>query len=230
MKNHLLPKRCLPVRVGVPPSAVLSPEGGTPNPSAFNIAAILHLRSAGVPPAGWDVHRKQRAADAGAPRVFPMAAARLRAGSAFVLAGCRTPIGADMATPRQAYLDLHQNALNSSRLQRETRRSCCIVTTSKQAFKKNPDATLEKLQAIACTDDRRDLLYALSELNYWNADRQSRSVKPGVPQLRAQQLFRLGHLRLSLSVRRQPRSAAESVRPPLPRGGRFLQSRPCARG
>ncbi len=48
-------------------------------------------------------------------------------------------------------------------------------------FRKNPDATLEKLQAIACTDDRRDLLYTLSELNFLNADRQARSVRPGVP-------------------------------------------------
>ena len=30
------------------------------------------------------------------------------------LTGCRTPIGADLASPRQAYLNLHRNALNSS--------------------------------------------------------------------------------------------------------------------
>ena len=83
--------------------------------------------------------------------------------------------------------------------------------TSIEAFRKNPDATLEKLQAIACTDDRRDLLYALSELNYRNADRQSRSVKPGVPRPRAQQLFRLGHLCLSLPVWRRHQAAAEPV-------------------
>ena len=58
-----------------------------------------------------------------------------------------------------------------------------------KTFEENPDATLEKLQAIACTDERRDLLYALSELTYRNADRQRRSVKPGVSRLARNSYF-----------------------------------------
>jgi pimeloyl-ACP methyl ester carboxylesterase len=96
------------------------------------------------------------------------------------LAGCSTPIGADLASPRQAYLHLHRNALNSGDCSGETRQVLHRYDLEK-AFAKDPDATLELLQARACSDDRRDLLYALCELNYWNADRQSRSVKPGVP-------------------------------------------------
>jgi pimeloyl-ACP methyl ester carboxylesterase len=98
------------------------------------------------------------------------------------LAGCVTPIGADRVSARQAYKHLHQNALNSSHCSAETMKVLHRYDLD-EAFEKNPDATLEKLQAIACTDDRRDLLYALSELNYQNAERQRRSVKPGVPQL-----------------------------------------------
>jgi pimeloyl-ACP methyl ester carboxylesterase len=97
-----------------------------------------------------------------------------------VLAGCTTPIGADLASPRQAYLNLHRNALNSGDCSGDAQ----VVLhryNLEQSFEKNPDATLEQLQAIACADDRRDVLYALSELNYLNADRQNRSVKPGVP-------------------------------------------------
>ena len=96
------------------------------------------------------------------------------------LTGCINPIGADKVSPRQAYLHLHENALNSSRCSADTLRVLNRYDLG-EAFRKNPDATLKKLQAIACTDDRRDLLYTLSELNFQNADRQGRSVKPGVP-------------------------------------------------
>jgi pimeloyl-ACP methyl ester carboxylesterase len=96
------------------------------------------------------------------------------------LAGCTTPIGADKVSPRTAYRHLHQNALNSSHCSADTMRVLNRYDLDK-AFKKNPDDTLAKLQAIACTDDRRDLLYALSELNFQNAGRQSHDVKPWVP-------------------------------------------------
>ena len=104
------------------------------------------------------------------------------------LAGCVTPIGADKVSARQAYQHLHQNALNSSHCSADTLRVLHRYDLD-EAFEKEPDATLEKLQAIACADDRRDLLYALSELNYLNADRQRRSVKPGVPKLARNSYF-----------------------------------------
>ena len=105
-----------------------------------------------------------------------------------VLAGCAAPIGATRVSPRVAYQQIHQNALNSSDCSAETRRVLNRYYLD-AAFEKNPDATLEKLQAIACTDDRRDLLYALSELNYLNADRQRRNVKPWVPRLARNSYF-----------------------------------------
>ena len=104
------------------------------------------------------------------------------------LAGCTTPIGADKVAPQSAYLQLHRNALNSSRYSAETRQVLHRYDLE-AAFGKNPAGTLAKLQALACTDDRRDLLYALSELNYLNADRQSRSVKLGVPKLARNSYF-----------------------------------------
>jgi pimeloyl-ACP methyl ester carboxylesterase len=104
------------------------------------------------------------------------------------LAGCMTPIGADKVSPRTAYQHLHQNALNSSHCSADTMRVLHRYDLD-AAFEKNPDATLEKLQAVACTDDRRDLIYALSELNFLNADRQSRSVKPGVSDLARNSYF-----------------------------------------
>ena len=105
-----------------------------------------------------------------------------------LLAGCITPIGADKASPREAYLYLNQNALNSGECSADTMRVLHRYGLD-EAFEKNPEATLAKLQAIACTDERRDLLYALSELNFRNADRLSRSVKPGVPKLARNSYF-----------------------------------------
>jgi pimeloyl-ACP methyl ester carboxylesterase len=105
-----------------------------------------------------------------------------------ILAGCTTPIGADLANPRQAYLHLHENALNSSDCSGDAKVVLHRYNLEK-SFTQNPDATLEQLQVIACADDRRDVLYALSELNYLNADRQSRSVKPGVPRLARNSYF-----------------------------------------
>jgi len=104
------------------------------------------------------------------------------------LAGCVTPIGADKMSPRQAYQQLHENALNSSHCSADTMRVLNRYDLD-EAFEANPDAVLEKLQAIACHDDRRDLIYALSELNFLNADRQTRSVKPGVPRLARNSYF-----------------------------------------
>jgi pimeloyl-ACP methyl ester carboxylesterase len=104
------------------------------------------------------------------------------------LTGCITPIGVDQAPPRQAYRHLNQNALNSSRCSADTLRVLNRYDLA-AAFRNDPDATLGWLQARACTDDRRDLLYALAELNYRNADRQSRSVRPGVPRLARDSYF-----------------------------------------
>jgi pimeloyl-ACP methyl ester carboxylesterase len=104
------------------------------------------------------------------------------------LAGCMTPIGADKVSPGQAYQHLNQNALNSSHCSADTMKVLHRYGFD-ETFRKNPDATLIKLQGIACTDDRRDLLYALSELNYQNAERQSRSVKPGVPKFARNSYF-----------------------------------------
>jgi len=105
-----------------------------------------------------------------------------------VLAGCTTPIGADKLSPRQAYLHLNQNALNSSMCSADT-----LVVLHRYglepAFKRDPDAALARLQAIAGTDNRRDVLYALGELSFWNAGRQSRSVQPGVPKLARDSYF-----------------------------------------
>ena len=66
-----------------------------------------------------------------------------------VLAGCINPIGADKVSPRQAYQQLNQNALNSSQGSADTLKVLHRYNLE-AAFKKDPDATLAKLQTIAC--------------------------------------------------------------------------------
>ena len=80
-----------------------------------------------------------------------------------------------------------------------------------KSFTNNPDVTLAKLQAIACTDERRDVLYALCELNYLNADRQSRSVKPGVPRRARNSYFASAIYAYLYLFGDSQRSAAQSV-------------------
>jgi pimeloyl-ACP methyl ester carboxylesterase len=96
------------------------------------------------------------------------------------LAGCTTPIGATKVSPQTAYQHLNENALNSSHYSAEAGRVLHRYDLD-GTFRTNTDAALQQLQAIACQDERRDVLYALSELNYWNARHQSRSVKLGEP-------------------------------------------------
>jgi pimeloyl-ACP methyl ester carboxylesterase len=96
-----------------------------------------------------------------------------------VLAGCTAPIGVTKLAPQQAYEHLHRTALNYDGPSADALRVLNRYDLQ-TAFEERPDATLARLHAIAGTDDRRDVLYALAELNYLNASRISRSVKPGV--------------------------------------------------
>jgi pimeloyl-ACP methyl ester carboxylesterase len=50
-----------------------------------------------------------------------------------------------------------------------------------ERFEKDPEGALDLLHQKACSDQRRDLLFTLCELNYLHAQRLSRSVKPGEP-------------------------------------------------
>ena len=97
-----------------------------------------------------------------------------------LLAGCHAPMGADWVPPRVAYLHLHEDALNSGDCSADTKLVLHRYGLD-EAFKRDPDAALKQLHTIACTDDRRDILYALSELNFRNADRLSRSPKAWEP-------------------------------------------------
>jgi len=50
-----------------------------------------------------------------------------------------------------------------------------------KSFQKDPEAVLKQLHDRVLADERRDLLFALAELNYYHANRLVHSVKPGAP-------------------------------------------------
>lgn len=100
--------------------------------------------------------------------------------AALALVGCATPIGADRVSPREAYRQLNQSALNSGQVSSYSRLVLHRYDLD-QPFRKDPAGTLQILHDKAVTDERRDVLLALAELNYQQADRLRRSVKPGDP-------------------------------------------------
>ena len=83
-------------------------------------------------------------------------------------------MGADKVSMREAYEQLKESALTSERYSSRSR----IVLhrfNLVDAFDDDPEATLRRLHGIACKDDRRDVRYALAELNYLHASRLKRS-------------------------------------------------------
>jgi pimeloyl-ACP methyl ester carboxylesterase len=97
-----------------------------------------------------------------------------------LLAGCVHPIGADKVGPRQSYSQVNRSALNSTHCSSETQLVLHRYDLEDQ-FRKDPKGALTALHNRAAWDERRDILFALAELNYLQADRQRHSVKPGEP-------------------------------------------------
>ena len=59
-----------------------------------------------------------------------------------------------------------------------------------ETFKKHPAEALKILHERACTDDRRDLVFARAELSYWHADHVDRSLKAWEPKAAARDYYR----------------------------------------
>ena len=96
-----------------------------------------------------------------------------------ILVGCRAPIGADRTSTRMAYQALTRNALK-----RDISDASFVVLHRydlTEAFQKHPEEVLQQLHEHACEDNRRDLLFALAELNYLHGEMLHRSVKPWEP-------------------------------------------------
>jgi pimeloyl-ACP methyl ester carboxylesterase len=107
-------------------------------------------------------------------RLFPTL---LWLGALLALAGCATPIYTERVSSGEAYRQAYANAIDSDHCSSGTR----LVLRRydlEEPFEKEPEATLLLLHQKAGSDERRDLLCALAELNYLHAGRVEHNVKP----------------------------------------------------
>ena len=101
-----------------------------------------------------------------------------------LVAGCSTPIGTRSVGVRQTYEEINRTAIKEDAYSDATARVLHRFFLEER-FAKDPEGTLTTLHDIACEDDRRDILFALSELAYLNADKarsgSSKAVKARAP-------------------------------------------------
>ncbi len=92
------------------------------------------------------------------------------------LSGCATPIGTRAVGVRQTYEQVNLNAIKQDAY---SDASALVLHRFflDERFIKDPDGTVEILHDKACEDDRRDLLYALSELTYLIANKARMRAK-----------------------------------------------------
>jgi pimeloyl-ACP methyl ester carboxylesterase len=96
--------------------------------------------------------------------------------------GCAHPVSARKGSFHQAYEAANTSVLTSGSYSDATRLVLHRFDLLDR-FDKDPDKTLRELHEIACRDERRDLLFALAELNYYHGQNlvRNRLLKPWVP-------------------------------------------------
>ncbi len=83
----------------------------------------------------------------------------------FLLTGCATPIGTREVGVRQTYEQINITAIKKDTYS-DASEDVLHRFFLQDLFKKDPDKAIQILHDKACEDERRDLLYTLSELTY----------------------------------------------------------------
>ena len=96
--------------------------------------------------------------------------------------GCANPISAQKVSFSRAFTEANVSALSGNTYSSETR----LVLRRfdlEDKFASDPAGTLQELHRRACTDERRDLLFALAELSYFHGQKldRTRMLKPWEP-------------------------------------------------
>jgi pimeloyl-ACP methyl ester carboxylesterase len=97
-----------------------------------------------------------------------------------LLAGCATPVGVTRVSAEKSYQLSTTNPLNQgvvSNSAKEVLQRYNLVET----FDKSPRNAIQFLHETAIHDDRRDILFALAELNYLNGEQLLASASPDAP-------------------------------------------------
>src|SRR3954453_8379244 len=82
-----------------------------------------------------------------------------------LLTGCTTYVSAERVASRESYIERTASALSADDYSSATKLVLHRYNLEDQ-FQDSPVETLRSLHEKACNDDRRDLLFALAELNY----------------------------------------------------------------
>lgn len=93
------------------------------------------------------------------------------------LAGCATPVGVKVVSPRDAYHDSFANPLSSGVVSNDTNVVLNRFNLAKK-FKDAPAEAIADLHDKALTDDRRDILFALAETAYLHGEQLAKSEDP----------------------------------------------------
>lgn len=93
-----------------------------------------------------------------------------------VLTGCSTPIGTRPASIRHTYEHISRNAVKADDISDLSARVLHQFFIE-ELFREAPNKAITILHDIACKDNRRELLYTLSELTYLSAKKTGTSQK-----------------------------------------------------
>jgi pimeloyl-ACP methyl ester carboxylesterase len=96
------------------------------------------------------------------------------------LCGCATPVGVNQVSEKTVYRQIDESVLNSDDYSSYTAVVLHRYDLAKDEFDKEPKAFIKTLHHIACNDDRRNVLLALSELCFLTA-RQAVSANKKQP-------------------------------------------------
>lgn len=88
-----------------------------------------------------------------------------------ILAGCATPIGVARVSAEKSYRMSTSNPLNAGVLSNSAKAVLHRYNLA-ETFSKDPQFATQFLHEIAVKDDRRDILFALSELSYLDGERR----------------------------------------------------------
>src|SRR5262245_13227107 len=99
---------------------------------------------------------------------------------ALLAAGCTAPISARRESTSRAYNAMTASALDSDKLSSSSRAVLQRYDLISK-FGSEPDAALRALHERACTDPRRDVLFALAEANYLHAHRVEKDLRAWAP-------------------------------------------------
>ena len=91
-----------------------------------------------------------------------------------LLAGCATPVGVKVVSPRDAYRDAFANPQSSGVASNDTNVVLNRFNLSRK-FKESPAEAIADLHGKALTDDRRDILFALAETSYLHGEQLANS-------------------------------------------------------